>query len=349
MMSVRVPRLVAFASLRSRVAVLATLVALLTIVSALAFVLVANTTEPAVTRQNQRELGDVAARLARDYAAYAAFQAARQQPAPLDQPAAIGSDDVLSALTTAALQHAGGVEGGFYARGADRLLGYAFPTHDGPGVKRDIPPIERPLIEEVARRAAQDGEPAESVFRGPRDVIIFDAVPIVVGGKTVGSTWLMKRLPGLRVERNSGFILGVAAFAVASLLCVSLAYLLARGVRHGVKRIERRLSDLERDLDIPPDGRFDGLQELGRIHIGIDRLASSLRQRMLSERALQQALEHQDRLAAVGQMAAGVAHEVRNPLATIRLRTQMMARASDDPEVRRNGPWCSKRPRGSTR
>ena len=112
MMSVRVPRLVAFASLRSRVAVLATLVALLTIVSALAFVLVANTTEPAVTRQNQRELGDVAARLARDYAAYAAFQAARQQPAPLDQPAAIGSDDVLSALTTAALQHAGGVEGG---------------------------------------------------------------------------------------------------------------------------------------------------------------------------------------------------------------------------------------------
>src|SRR5262249_29556878 len=70
--------------------------------------------------------------------------------------------------------------------------------HEGPGVKRDVPPIERPLIEDVARRAIQDGQSVTSVFRGPRDVILFHAAPVVVDGTAVGSAWGMQRLAGLR-------------------------------------------------------------------------------------------------------------------------------------------------------
>jgi signal transduction histidine kinase len=47
-------------------------------------------------------------------------------------------------------------------------------------------------------------------------------------------------------------------------------------------------------------------------------------------------LRHQDRLSSLGQFAAGIAHEIRNPLATIRLRIQMSQRASVDPVHFRN-------------
>jgi signal transduction histidine kinase len=331
--SVPVHRVLGATSLRSRVAVLAALVVILTVVSGVAFVVVATNTEAAVTRQNQRRLAALAATLAHDYETRAP---SHTRGLSLNEPSNPQSDEILAAISGAALVHEAGVEGGFYSRATDRLMGYAFPTHEGPTPKRDIPPIERPIIEDVARRAVQDLEPSASVFRGPRDVILFEAAPVLVNGTGAGSAWVMKRLPEVRSELATPFNLGVAAFVAASLLCVGLAYVLARGVSQGVVRIEDRLHDLERDIATPAAPGFGGLQELARIHHGINQLAASLRDRMETERELRHTLEHKERLAAVGQVAAGVAHELRNPLATIRLRTQMVGRASTDPDVQRS-------------
>lgn len=51
----------------------------------------------------------------------------------------------------------------------------------------------------------------------------------------------------------------------------------------------------------------------------------------LTERkALEAQLRRNDRLASVGQLAAGVAHEVRNPLAIVRATAQLLARQTED-------------------
>jgi two-component system sensor histidine kinase HydH len=49
-------------------------------------------------------------------------------------------------------------------------------------------------------------------------------------------------------------------------------------------------------------------------------------------RALEQQLERSRRLAALGQMAAGIAHEIRNPLGTLRGFAQYFSRQFDDDE-----------------
>jgi signal transduction histidine kinase len=321
-------------SVRTRVAILASLVIALLIGCGFAFVLILQNRQSAVTGDTQRRLSALAVTIARDYNSHEDFQTQHQEFPPLENPDASGSDDVLSLMTTVVLKNEQGTEGGFYSKVPDRLLGYAYPTHEGPGVKRDIPPIERPLIEDVARRAATQDQEVSYIYRGERAVIIFEASPIVVKGNPIGSAWVMKRLPSLR-SQDWTLSLGAAAFVALSLVCVLLAFLVARDLGSGVSQIEERLHELDRDFGSSAKP-FSGLAELARIYQGVNQLAESLRQKIEQERDLREQLRHKERLAALGQVAAGVAHELRNPLATIRLRTQMNQRAVSDSAVQQS-------------
>jgi signal transduction histidine kinase len=334
MMNWQTQRIWWLGSVRTRVAILASLVIALLIGCGFAFVLILQNRQSTVTGDTQRRLSALAVTIARDYSSHEDFQARHQELPPLENPDASGSDDVLSLMTNVVLKNEQGTEGGFYSKLSDRLLGYAYPTHEGPGVKRDIPPIERPMIEDVVRRAAGQDQEVSYIYRGERAVIVFEAVPIVVKGNPIGSAWVMKRLPSLR-SQDWTLSLGAAAFVALSLVCVLLAFLVARDLGSGVSQIEERLHELDRDFSSSAKP-FSGLAELARIYQGVNQLAESLRQKIEQERDLREQLRHKERLAALGQVAAGVAHELRNPLATIRLRTQMNQRAVSDSAVQQS-------------
>ena len=51
-------------------------------------------------------------------------------------------------------------------------------------------------------------------------------------------------------------------------------------------------------------------------------------------RDLEDRLRRADRLAALGTMAAGIAHDIRNPLTSILIFSQLMSLHHDDPDVR---------------
>jgi len=116
-----------------------------------------------------------------------------------------------------------------------------------------------------------------------------------------------------------------------SILAVSgLALLTVRDLRSGVTGIEAGLAGLTTDLnrEISPPSTA----ELARIAAAINELAATLRTNIARRAELEQELAQSERLSALGRVVAGVAHEVRNPLAAIKLKVQMARRSSYAPE-----------------
>jgi signal transduction histidine kinase len=315
-------------SIKARIALLAVLTCLLLGAAALGLFLLLRNSEASVISASERHLTALAQTLALDYASHTQYEAQRGGESALSTPDEQGSDEVLALMTTVVLRREIGIEGGFYSQKSDDLLGYAFPTHEGPGVKKDIPVTERPTITGLARKAAATGQIQTQRYSGARDVIVFVAAPVRVNGAIAGSVWMMQHMQGINTGRSVQILVGTVAFAGAAFACVLLAFLITTRIQSGVRAINTRLNHLQQDLSGPRSAQPQPA-EFETVLAGIDTLAMTLREKIARERELENKLRHQERLSALGQFAAGIAHELRNPLATMRLRAQMTQRADN--------------------
>jgi signal transduction histidine kinase len=117
-----------------------------------------------------------------------------------------------------------------------------------------------------------------------------------------------------------------------------LAVFVTTEIRSGVNIVLQRLGSMEDGLPAVGE-QMQGrppLEEFDRVLHGIDSLALALQEKIESERTLESQVRHNERLSALGQFAAGIAHELRNPLGTIRLRTQMWQRSADPEAAQRS-------------
>ncbi|NYF53623.1 sensor histidine kinase [Tunturiibacter gelidoferens] len=349
-------------SLRSRILLLVVLTFLFLAAAAISLFTFLRNRHAETLSLTEHHLVSLAANLARNYADHRTADNSLRAiepgppppppPPPAPHPERDGpphpKPDLLKGLTAETLQHEDGVEGGFYAARADALIGYAFPTHEGPGAEKGMPERERPTIENLAREAVAANAIKTFRFEGPHDAILFVAAPIhepsraneVAGGadEVTGAAWLMERLPGIEGGQSRELLFGSVGFGIAALMTALLAVFVTTEIRSGVNIVLQRLGSLEGGLPAATQqmtGR-PPLEEFDRVLHGIDSLALALQEKIENERTLESQVRHNERLSALGQFAAGIAHELRNPLGTIRMRTQMWQRSTDAEAARRS-------------
>lgn len=123
---------------------------------------------------------------------------------------------------------------------------------------------------------------------------------------------------------------------IGPLLGLYLGWRLATRLQSSVKRIAVALgssSPVTTRISPPESVSSDSFDELQRLAEGVsERLRVAGEELSLARREVVQA----ERLAAIGELAAGVAHELRNPLTSVKLLLQYATRGNNDSRIEAN-------------
>ena len=172
------------------------------------------------------------------------------------------------------------------------------------------------------------------------DVVVLqqtdDGTPVMVAAAPVrgsGYVYAFQHVVAGRETRGLRIVVLALALLTLGLVVASLRTLSA--VEKGVSTLRASLVALAEDLRAPV--ARPAVRELDEIAGGVVSLAEKLHGAQEERDRLMRELGERERLAALGRVAAGIAHEVRNPLAAMKLRADL-ARTSGEatPSVARD-------------
>jgi signal transduction histidine kinase len=218
-----------------------------------------------------------------------------------------------------------GVEGGVWQSGLGSLA-YAYPTYEGSGQKTDLPQAEEPTIRQVAETSAAARRPFEWKRDSRSQVLLISACPMTGGAGNL-TAWAMTRVITVG---GRPFLLATTGLAFLLIVLLGSAALLGRVLWRWSQRLRVVESALSAGAEDLPVLELTGQRDLDRIIEAINGAGAKAVEARRRTVTLLQRVADGERLAALGRVAAGVAHEIRNPIAAMRLKAEnALANESD--------------------
>ena len=172
------------------------------------------------------------------------------------------------------------------------------------GKKRELKKLEKGI------RAVQRPLGGSMLSQKPYEVV----VPVIVGDEQLGYVQINMLLDNIRDIQHANFIRRLFATGMVFAVGIALTIFLARRYTTPIQSLVdhfKRVSAGDLSVTIPVESK----DEIGEMADGFNKMVEKLREREALEKRLYEA-EH---LSRVGQLASGIAHEIRNPLNYISL------------------------------
>jgi signal transduction histidine kinase len=230
----------------------------------------------------------------------------------------------LQPLAAAVLRPVASSAGGYCSRAGVILAsaGRLFRAETKGEGRFALPPDVRDAVSGLCQRV-RPGAPVSGRFETVRGVDRISVAP--VGDR--GGAWFLARARAGTSDDAPGLPFEIVLLAVAAVALAAFTVDAMMALRRGADELQGTLVRLQDDLRAPvPRPRA---RELGDIAQGVAAMAAHLADARDRERELTAAVSRGQRLAALGRVVAGVAHEVRNPLAGMKLRLDLLAREGE--------------------
>jgi signal transduction histidine kinase len=215
------------------------------------------------------------------------------------------------------------------AHSASMRYGIDFPELDPTPITRLDP---RPVL--------QSGNGIDGYIQEPRNLIYYRTEPIVdSSNKLVGAFVLARQgyATFATIEQRRNRILTTTSLLII-LLSLLVLILVRRSVTRPINELIRRIKEMaqgQREQSIEITGRDEVASLAREFNLMCQKLQES-HARLVDEQQeklrLERELRHSERLASVGRLAAGLAHEIGTPLAIIGGRSEYLLRRSRSPE-----------------
>lgn len=227
-------------------------------------------------------------------------------------------DTTLRKLSGRELKVLTGLEGGFYLVRPDEFYGYSFPTSPPPVPVYGPPPRSYNIIKTQSLQSVEEKSFIINLHSFDAAIFPLATKPIIVDSLVVGVVWVR-----IHIENDLPIIKLKQAVNAAALISIIgfLALMLISTLLGGeVKGIKKEMENIRHNPSFRLRKRW-GI--FGYISSNINDMLHTIEEENSQRRILEHQLNQKEKLASLGNMIAGVAHEVKTPLAIIKTRIQM--------------------------